>query len=543
MSKKDSVGQQKDVMATLKSRKKGKKRIIIVVIIAIIALLFVYIKKSMEEAMVVVQETLSQMQTDEVSKRSLIKSVGATGTVVSIESKDVKVNLTGVEIEDIKVEIGDIVTEGQELVVFDTSDILEGLESAEKQLSIAEQRNSLSAQDAKRNVENAQRTESYQVDLAKTSLDDMYDEYEIAMVKYNDASKGLEDLKENEEDRYDKHQDAIKNAEALSTTLTEKRALLTEMETVSGSDAAANYDALVAEIANIQTQYEETLANAARLEMEYTQLKTAREGQEDYVEQLEDIYEQKTDKYNSTKKSYDNTVATQASSVASAKSSQKSASLNADTSAQEKQVEQYQEQLDKASLKAPLGGVVTAINFEKGDTYTQGAIVTIQDCTAYEIKAEIGEYDISDIELGQKVLIKTDATRDEELEGTVVFISPTATKGVANSGVTYTVRISIDTPNDRLRLDMSASLSIIIEEHEDVFTVPYNAVQEDEEGNPFIELVGEDGISSTKLPITIVMESSYYTEISADGLEEGMKVKVIQSEEDLMFELMLEGGF
>ena len=43
--------------------------------------------------------------------------------------------------------------------------------------------------------------------------------------------------------------------------------------------------------------------------------------------------------------------------------------------------------------------------------------------------------------------------------------------------------------------------------------------------------------------IAIVMESSYYTEISADGLEEGMKVKVIQSEEDLMFELMMEGGF
>ena len=40
--------------------------------------------------------------------------------------------------------------------------------------------------------------------------------------------------------------------------------------------------------------------------------------------------------------------------------------------------------------------------------------MTIQDCSAFEIEAQIGEYDISDIEKGQKVLIKTDATRDQD---------------------------------------------------------------------------------------------------------------------------------
>ena len=556
MSKKDSVGQQKDVMATLKNRKKGKKRIIIIVIIAVLVLLFVYVKQSMEKAMETVQETMMQVQTDEVSKRSLIKSVGATGKVVSIESKDVKASLSGVDIEQIMVEIGDVVTEGQELVIFDTTDIQESLESAEKQLSIAEQRNSLSAQDAKRNVENAQRAESYQVVLAKTSMDKAYDNYEIAMVDYNNGSKTLQNLKDNESSAYNNYINAKNHAEALAANLEEKEALvveeavkLEEKESVSTGDAAgyeaalAEYETAVAERDTVKQQYEEAAAAIPGLEALYLQAKSSREAQEQVVNGLSDTYDAMTDSYNSSVKSYDNTVATQASSVASAKSSQRSTSLSADTSSQEKQVEQYQEQLDKSSLKAPLGGVVTAINFEEGDTYTQGAIVTIQDCTAYEIEAEIGEYDISDIQLGQKVLIKTDATRDEELEGTVIFISPTATKGVANSGVTYTIRISIDTPNDRLRLDMSASLSIIIEEHDDVFTVPYNAVQEDEEGNSFIELIGEDGITTTKLPITVVMESNYYTEITADGLEEGMKIKVIESEEDMMFELMMGGGF
>ena len=551
MSKENSAEQQKDVMTTLKKRKKGKKRIIIIVVIVAIVLLFMYVKKSMEEAMVTVQETLTQMQTDEVSKRSLIKSIGATGTVVSVQSKDVKADISGVEIADIMVEIGDTVSEGQALVLFDTSDIEENLESAKEQLDIAQQRNSLTKNDAQRNVENAQRTEKYQVDAAKTSMDKAYDQYEIAMVEYNNAAKTLQNLKNDEGNVYNNYLNAKKSAEILATTLEEKEALVKEMEaklkelgTVTPGDAVETaYQNAVAERDAVKKQYDETTANVAVLENQYAQAKVSREAQESKVNGLADTYEAMTDSYNSSVKSYDNTVANQASNVASAKSSQKSTSLSADTSTQEKQVEQYQEQLESGSLTAPLGGIVTAVNFEEGDTYTQGAIITIQDCSAFEIEAEIGEYDISDIQLGQKVLIKTDATRDEELEGTVIFISPTATKtAVSGSGVTYNVRISIDTPNDRLRLDMSASLSIIIEEHDNVYTVPYNAVQEDEEGNTFIELIGEDGVTTTKLPVTVELESSYYTEISADGLEEGQKIKVIESEEDMMFELMMGGG-
>lgn len=556
MSKENSVEQQKDVMTKLKDRKKGKKRIILIIVIVLVVLLFLYVRKAMGEAMETVQETMAQLQTDEVSKRSLIKSIGATGTIVSIQSKDVKADLTGIEIEDIMVEIGDTVSEGQELVLFNTSDIEENLASAEKQLNIAEQRNSLTKNDALRNVENAQRAEQYQVDLAKTSMDKAYDNYEIAMVEYNNGAKTLENLKKNEGDVYNQYINAKTTIEDLTTAIPEKEALvaeaatkLEEMESVSGGDAAgyeaalAAYQTVVSERDAMQAQYEELTVSVLALENQYAQAKASREAQEKVVNGLEDTYDAMTDTYNSSVKSYDNTVASQASSVASAKSSQKSTSLSADTSTQQKQVEQYQEQLKQGSLVSPLGGIVTAVNFEEGDTYTQGAIITIQDCSAFEIEAEIGEYDISDIQLGQKVLIKTDATRDEELEGTVVFISPTATKGVASAGVTYTVRISIDTPNERLRLDMSASLSIIIEEHDDVYTVPYNAVQEDEEGNFFIELIGEDAMTTTKLPVTVVMESSYYTEITADGLEEGMKIKIIQSEEDMMFELMMGGGF
>jgi len=320
--------------------------------------------------------------------------------------------------------------------------------------------------------------------------------------------------------------------------------------------ATAEYNTAKTAYENAQTNYDTVLNSLINAQSAYNTAKTARETQEEALSNLLLQAQTKQSAYESAVKSYDNTAASQASAVASAKSSQSTAALNATTNNEEKQVEQYQEQLEEGVLKSPIAGIVTAVNYEEGDTYTQGTIVTVQDCSSYEVEAYIGEYDISDIETGQKVLIKTDATGDEELEGTVIFVSPTATTTTATAAaattasggdVNYKVRISVDTPNDRLRLDMSASLSIIIEQHDDVLTVPYNAVQTDEDGNSFIQTVSEDGTETTDIPVEVVMESNYYTEIKSDKISEGQKIRVVDSVDDEMNMdmggIMGRGGF
>ena len=83
----------------------------------------------------------------------------------------------------------------------------------------------------------------------------------------------------------------------------------------------------------------------------------------------------------------------------------------------------------------------------------------------------------------------------------------------------------MEEPDERLRLDMSASLSIVIEEHEDVLTVPYNAVWTDNDGNSFVTVV--DGEDSTDVAVEVVMESNYYTEISASDIKEGDMVEIV----------------
>lgn len=555
-----------DAVKTKKKKKKSKKKLIItlVVLVVIIAAIFVACR-GMKKAAEARMAAMNAMQTDTVTVRELTKSIGATGTVISVQSKDITAVLSGVDITELPVEVGDVVEEGQVLVQFDTEDIAENLAMAERALAQTQGQYGISTENAQRQVEDAVRGVDYQTRLA-------YNNMESAWLSYSSACDSLEDLEIAEEeaydawmqveDNYDAAEEAIKDAanetpkdgielEWNGKTYTISQEQLEELAEKLrdlGIDIPETIDlqTIIAYVTSGMTQAETACAQA---EQAYEQAKSARESMQTNVDSLYIVYENAVI-------NYDNTVASGGSTVAAAQAAQDSAELSVNTDQQQQQIDALAEQLEKGVMTAPFAGVVTAVDLEEGDTYLQGAIMTIQDCSSFEIEAQIGEYDISDIKLGQKVIIKTDATREQELEGTVVFISPTATAAVdmmtgvqtASADPTYEVRISVDTPSDRLRLDMSANLSIIIDQHDNAMTVPYNAVQIAEDGSTFVEVVGADGESLTVVPVEVLMESNYYTEISGD-LKEGDVVRIVAQETSDMFSVMAEmspmggGGF
>ena len=164
--------------------------------------------------------------------------------------------------------------------------------------------------------------------------------------------------------------------------------------------------------------------------------------------------------------------------------------------------------------------------------------------------------------------------------------------------MTYNVRISIDTANDLLKLDMTAKLSIIQDSKENVLTVPYEAIWEDESGNYYVEVVesvntnpdiqvqpeegannadeqngqpqndmaqsqeeqpegrGRDGnnsggtdLNTRRVYVKKGIESDYYIEVISDEITEGMEVVVPRNGQDGMdIQMMMQnqgpmGGF
>lgn len=170
-------------------------------------------------------------------------------------------------------------------------------------------------------------------------------------------------------------------------------------------------------------------------------------------------------------------------------------------------------------------------------------IAQIEDNEGFCIEAFIDEYDIPDIKEGMEVLIKTDATRDEELTGEIFDIATTAYEGstpslgTSSNNATYKIKIKINTINDRLRLGMNARLSIVTNMVKDVITVPYISIHE-ENDKKYIEIT-KDNINTEKIYIETGIEGNYYVEVKSDNVKEGMKVVIPELEKDLSIDELI----
>lgn len=581
-----------------KKKKKRKKRLIIVAgILIVVAFGVVKVKSTMKEAEAAMKDLLSD--TDEVMTRDLIRSVSATGTFSSGVSSDESVDLANVKVTAVNVSVGDSIKIGDLICSFDTSDIEEDANVTQESLDTAAAQNNLSITAAERQLESAKAAKAENdaaVDRNNASAQKTYNDSQTAV---NDANSGLEDAKKKVKslrETVDTTKKAYENAKKISDkaqkTLESKKADLekakterdsvqqaheekaaaedpahTEAEVTSCAACVTSYNAAVLAVTNAQTasdvaqaDYEAKNAVTVTALSTYTGAQADEEAAKAAVTSAESAVTAAKQQADSAYAAYQSTVATGESSkrtaeenIQSQADSVQNAKLTADSSTltTEQQLKDYKDQLAQGNLTATQNGVVTAVNVTDGGTYAGGSVVTIQDDSALLIETEIDEYDIADLKEGMKVLIKTDATREEELEGSITSISPIATSNASasltgttttagTSGATYTVKIALDQQNERLRLGMTAKLSIVIEQKDAVLTVPYNAIQEDENGNTFVTVRKEDG-TSEDVNVTVGMESNYYTEVSGDDIKEGMSV-VLQSEAGTSLEDLFGGG-
>lgn len=477
-------------MKFIKKHKVGL--IILVVVIAAITGLFFWLKSVGEKTLEAL--TAATVETAVAEERSLVSVVSATGKIVSLQSKDVNSTATGVKVMDVLVDIGDEVKAGDIIAILDSSDFEDNLSNVETSIENTKKTNSLS-------LNSAQRSYNETVTSGAINLQRQYD-------NIIDAQKELDDtkaLRDQFEGIYDREAEAWNKAEL------EYEAVLA---TVSGNDTPpATQEALRLARSKADKAKSATEAALSNYQSYITKVAT-----------LESSFEKLRQTYEDTERSVQSSMAATQDQITSAKISSSN-----NTTSLEQQKSAYEDKIEACTITAPFDGVITAMKVEKGDTYAGTPICTIEDVSSYEITTEIDEYDIGKIKKGQRVVIKTNGTGDEELEGTVKTVAPRASMGNA---VTYKVTISVDTPNDMLRLDMTAKLSIILEESKKTVTVPYDAVKTDDDGNKYVELV--DGTDDTgalithTVYVTTGIETDYYIEIISGDIKAGDEVKIVR---------------
>ena len=179
----------------------------------------------------------------------------------------------------------------------------------------------------------------------------------------------------------------------------------------------------------------------------------------------------------------------------------------------------YQNLLENTILRAPISGVITARNYDKGDMYAMSQpLYVLQQITPVKLLVGISEADYTKVKKGDVVEITADALPGKTFTGKVNRIYPTV------NAVTHTVNVEVlVTNNDRqLRPGMYAKALVNFASHYSV-TVPETAVTKQQGSGQRVVYVLTAGNTAEIRPITLGRHFGDEYEI-LEGISEGETV-------------------
>jgi len=221
------------------------------------------------------------------------------------------------------------------------------------------------------------------------------------------------------------------------------------------------------------------------------------------------------------------------------------AQARSDVDSAQVQVDTATRTLDGTVLKAPIAGVVLAVNGKVGQSSgstssstssTSGAgtagtsstasaastsatsagsgFITIANPSQLEVTANIAEADAAGLELGQQATVTFPATNDTAT-GTVTQITPQST--VTNNVVLYPITVALDTAPSGVKTGSTASLAITDGQATGVLEVPTAAITT--VGTNHTVTVRRNGTDTT-VPVGVGLTGATTTEITS-GLAAG----------------------
>lgn len=144
-----------------------------------------------------------------------------------------------------------------------------------------------------------------------------------------------------------------------------------------------------------------------------------------------------------------------------------------------------QEQLDKTAMYSPINGRITSLNVELservlGSSFSQGTLLmTVADLGKMEARVEVDENDVVLISVGDTTNVDIDAFGDAKFKGLVSQIGNSAQTtglGTQDEVVNFEVRISLISPDEKIRPGMSCDADIQTETKYGVVSVPIQSV-------------------------------------------------------------------
>ncbi len=181
--------------------------------------------------------------------------------------------------------------------------------------------------------------------------------------------------------------------------------------------------------------------------------------------------------------------------------------------------------LQKATLKSPINGLITQVNYKKGEvlgTIMNSSFGKILS-SDFTLEADIPESDIVKIRLDQEATVTFDAFEEsEKFSAKVIEIEPAAT--VIQDVVYYKVKLRLVESDIRLKEGMSSDIDIHTAEKVDVVVIPRRAVRIENDKKYVDILTGENDLKTVEVETGLRGDDGEIEIIS--GISSGDKVVV-----------------
>ncbi|KQX40543.1 hypothetical protein ASD04_06745 [Devosia sp. Root436] len=207
--------------------------------------------------------------------------------------------------------------------------------------------------------------------------------------------------------------------------------------------------------------------------------------------------------------------------------------LDAQIAQSQLSVESAELNLARTRIVAPSDGTIVALLVDEGQTVNANStiptIVKIADLDTMVIKAEISEADVVRVEAGQRVYFTILGEPDVKIDATLREVEPAPTSissdtASSDSAVYYNGLFDVPNPDHKLRISMTAQVTIVLDEVQDALVLSSGLVsRKDPQGNTVVAVYDPATEAVTPRRIEVGLNNNVMAEIKS-GLSEGEQV-------------------
>lgn len=511
----------------------------------------------------------------EVSRGNIISSVSASGQVSSLEQIDIKPKVSG-DIIWVGVKEGDTVRAGQAIAQIDSTEAKQNILDAEQTLAQAKLQYQKDVAQAPIDYEKLQEALLNAQKNLVTTYNDTFNTVSDAYLSLPTVMTGMQsalygyDLSQT---RTQWNIDVIENIFSSLSSNAEYEAIKT-LADITRRDytiAREKYDASLiqykqltrySENDQIEVSLESSADTATAIAQSLQSALNLFDTAIDYAGQRNtplspsvNTMRSSVQSYLSTTNSRLSSILSQITSLESAKKSVRdsertieiyeignptgdrpislqSSSLN--IANQERNLKELKDNLSYYTITAPFSGTVTSFDIKKFDTVSIGATVATVITSQKIATLSLNEVDAAKIKAGNKATLTFDAIENLTLTGEVTLVD--AVGSVSQGVVSYSVKISFDSQDDRVKPGMTVNAAIITDISQNVLAVPSSAVKTQGIRSyvlafdpPLTETGGIQGIVPAVPPQEIDVEVGISSDTSVEitsGLLEGQQIVV-----------------